>query len=285
MRTVGLLPNRDRDVARDLAHRAVAWLRSQNVAVVIPAFEAAAAGLDEFGVDDERFLAAAEVVITIGGDGTMLHAASLVYPHNIPIVGINAGHLGYLTAFEAADLDAALRDVVDASFRVTSRVVVECTLWESPSHDPVTYFGINEIVLEKLAAGNMVRIEAAINGQAFTTYAADGVIVATPTGSTAYSFSARGPIVSPTARVMVLTPVAAHMLFDRSLVLGDDESIEFVVSDERTVTLSVDGRTMAELGAGARVRCTVAAARISLVSPPDMGFHQILKAKFSLPDR
>ena len=284
MRTVGLIPNRDSPIARELAHRAAAWLRTQGVGVRIPTREADAAGLVEFGVTEDQFLRDVDVVVSLGGDGTMLHAASLVYPRDIPIVGINAGHLGYLTAFEAADLDVALQLLVDEQLCIASRVVVECAVWSQEGETPTTYFGINEIVLEKLG-GKMVRLEASINGQAFTTYAADGVIVATPTGSTAYSLSARGPIVSPTARVMVLTPVSPHMLFDRSLVLGDDEAIEFVVTDERSVALSVDGRSVAELGAGARVRCTVAGSRISLVSPTDLGFHQILKAKFSLPDR
>ena len=285
MHTVGLVPNRDRPVARELAQRAVRWLRSQDIAVRIPKPEADAADLGEFGCSSESFVEGLDLAIAIGGDGTMLHTAALVFPHDVPIVGINAGNLGYLTAFEAGDLDSALVSLSEGRFSVTPRVVIECRVEAVPNATVTTHFGFNEVVLEKLAAGRMVRLVASINDQAFTTYAADGVIVATPTGSTAYSLSARGPIVSPTARVMVLTPVSPHMLFDRSLVLGDDESLDFTVTDDRSVALSIDGRNVAELGSGARVRCTVANAPLRLVSPTDLGFHQILKAKFSLPDR
>ena len=133
--------------------------------------------------------------------------------------------------------------------------------------------------------GRLARLEVEINGTFFTTYAADGVIVATPTGSTAYSFSARGPIVSPRQRCLLLTPVSPHMLFDRSLVLAAEETLRFVVLDDRSVVLTADGRELGELAAGDAVSCRGGAlpARIVTLGPRD--FHQILKAKFGLSDR
>jgi NAD+ kinase len=130
-----------------------------------------------------------------------------------------------------------------------------------------------------------VRLGVTINGTFFTTYVADGVIVATPTGSTAYSFSARGPIVSPRQRCVLLTPVSPHMLFDRSLVLAADEELRFDVTDDRSVVLTADGRELGELAAGDIVTCAAGplAARIATLGPRD--FHQILKAKFGLSDR
>ncbi len=225
-----------------------------------------------------------DVVISLGGDGTMLHTAALVYPAPVPIVGINAGNLGYLNAYEAGELELALDRLVRGEFGVSARSMVECTVTSSgPAAG--TWHGLNEVVLEKLGAGRMVRLEVAIDDRPFTTYSADGVIVATPTGSTAYSFSARGPIVSPTARMLALTPVAPHMLFDRSLVLGADETIAFTVIDGRSVALNVDGTMRGELAAGDRVECRVATDPVNIVAAADTAFHQILKAKFSLPDR
>jgi len=147
------------------------------------------------------------------------------------------------------------------------------------------WFALNETVLEKVHSGRTARLAVEVNGTDFTTYVADGVIVATPTGSTAYSFSARGPIVSPRLRCLLLTPVSPHMLFDRSLVLAAEETLRFGVSDDRSVVLSADGRELGELAAGDSVSCTGGPrpARIVTLGPRD--FHQILKAKFGLADR
>ena len=137
------------------------------------------------------------------------------------MLGVNVGQLGYLTEVEPPDLDAALERLVAGDYQVDERMVLAIDV---TSEGPAAgrWFALNETVLEKLHTGRLARLEVEINGTFFTTYAADGVIVATPTGSTAYSFSARGPIVSPRIRCLLLTPVSPHMLFDRSLVLDAD---------------------------------------------------------------
>ncbi len=284
MQAVGLVPNRDRAVSYALVRDAAAWLGARGITVKIPTVDADALGLSEFGVATKDFVAGLDVVMSFGGDGTMLQTAALVYPAPVPILGINAGNLGYLNAFEASELEVALQLMFDGACKISPRVVVECDV-NSDGPAAGRWFGLNEIVLEKPSAGRMVQLSVAINNEAFTTYAADGVVLATPTGSTAYSFSLRGPIVSPTANVMLLTPVSPHMLFDRSLVLGGDETLEFTVIADRAVALNIDGRAIGELVPGDRVRCTIAANRINIVAAPNRAFHQILKAKFRLPDR
>jgi NAD+ kinase len=147
------------------------------------------------------------------------------------------------------------------------------------------WLALNEAVLEKCSSGHLVRLAVSINGKFFTTYAADGVIVATPTGSTAYNFSAKGPIVSPSHRCLILTPVSPHMLFHRSLVLGPEEELEFEVTSQLPVGLDLDGREVGRLSPGDSVTCTQGPrpARIMTLQPRD--FHQVLKAKFGLADR
>ncbi len=130
-----------------------------------------------------------------------------------------------------------------------------------------------------------MRVRVTINGTFFTSYEADGVIVATPTGSTAYSFSARGPIVSPRQRCMLVTPVSPHMLFDRSLVLGAEETLELTVDVERSVVLTLDGQQIGGLGPGDSVTCTGGRRSVRIVTFGSRDFHQILKAKFGLSDR
>ncbi len=284
MQAVGLVVNPERPAALALADRAAAWCSQHAISVHVAASEHGLHPTGAVVVADAEFAAGVDLVLSLGGDGTMLHTVALVYPSPVPVVGINGGQLGYLNAFEASELETALDRLMTGDFSVQARTVVECVV-ETPGQPTQRWFGLNEVVLEKPDSGRVVRLEVAINGVAFTTYAADGVIVATPTGSTAYTFSVRGPIVSPTARLLVLTPVSPHMLFDRSLVLAAEEAIQLSVIDDRSVALFVDGRRCGELGAGARVTCRVADAPASIVAPSGLGFHEILKAKFALPDR
>jgi NAD+ kinase len=144
---------------------------------------------------------------------------------------------------------------------------------------------LNEAVVEKTVSGHTIRLSAAVNGEMFTTYAADGLIVATPTGSTAYSLSARGPIVSPRQRAIVLTPVSPHMLFDRSLVLGPDEWVELTVLEGPPAALVIDGRSHGMLQPGQGIVCRAGAHDALFVTFGPRNFHQILKAKFGLADR
>lgn len=282
MRAVGLVPNTDRDVAGQTAVATVAALEQRGVEVRIPKGEAGRLGLERVGVEDTAFADGLDLVLSIGGDGTILHTVGLVHPAPVPIIGVNAGHLGYLTALEAADLDGALDRLLAGDFHVSERTMVECRIEGRAVQG--SWFGLNDVAIEKLDAGRIVRLEVAIAGAVFTTYAADGVVIATPTGTTAYTFSLRGPIVSPSAHLLVLTPVSPHMLFDRSLVVAPDEPLELTVTG-RPVALQVDGCTIADLEQGDRIVCRAADARARLVAPRDLAFHQILKAKFSLPDR
>ncbi len=151
--------------------------------------------------------------------------------------------------------------------------------------EPVEHLAFNEAVLEKTPMGHTVRLAVSVDGEFFTTYAADGLIVATPTGSTAYAFSARGPIVAPTHRALLLTPVSAHMLFDRTLVLEPSAVLRLTVDGHRTATLSVDGRNLGELREGESISCTGATRSARLVTFGPRDFLQILKAKFGLNDR
>jgi len=284
LQVVGIVPHRERPVAHDLARRAATWLRTRGLEVRVPAGDAHAAGLEELGVDDEAFPIGLDLAISLGGDGTMLRTVDLVYETGAAVLGVNVGQLGYLTEVEPADLDGSLGRLVAGDYEVDERMVLEVVV---ASAGPATgrWWALNEAVIEKEQPGRLVRLAVAINGAFFTTYAADGVIIATPTGSTAYSFSARGPIVSPRHRCLLLTPVSPHMLFDRALVLGPDEELRFTVTDARHVVLTIDGRDLGPLAPGDEVTCTGGPkpARIVTFGPRD--FHQLLKAKFGLADR
>jgi NAD+ kinase len=284
LRAVGLVPHCDRELAHELAARSARWLGDRGIEVRVPASDADAAGLAELAVADDTFAEGLDIAISLGGDGTMLRTVDKVYESGVAVFGVNVGQMGYLAEVEPADLDAVLVRLAEGDFEVVERLMLEVKV---ASDGPAAgcWWALNEAVLEKSRTGRLTRLAVAINGTPFTTYAADGVIVATPTGSTAYSFSARGPIVSPRHRCLLLTPVSPHMLFDRALVLDPEEELQFEVEEDRSVLLTLDGREVGELGAGDVVTCTGGPrpARIATFTPRD--FHQILKTKFGLADR
>jgi NAD+ kinase len=274
VRAVGLVPHPSRETAAELARHASNRLSGHGIEVRCPTG-------DDLGTLDATGL---DVVVSLGGDGTMLRAVDLAYEAGVPVLGVNVGQMGYLTEVEPADFDTALDRLVAGDYQVAERMVLEITV-ESEGAAQGRWFALNEAVLEKVHTGRLARLEVDINGTFFTTYAADGVIVATPTGSTAYSFSARGPIVSPRHRCLLLTPVSPHMLFDRSLVLAPEEILRFVVCDDHSVVLTADGRELGELAAGDAVSCHGPALPAHIVTFGPRDFHQILKAKFGLSDR
>jgi NAD+ kinase len=282
LREIGVVPHRDRPEARVLAQRVVDWCEVHGLSIRVP--ESDAAGLTQYAVPDEEFAPGLDLALSLGGDGTMLRTVDLVYEAGVPVLGVNVGQLGYLAEVDPADLDAALDRLMAGDYVVADRMMLQVTV-ESTGESAGRWWALNEAVLEKPHPGRLARLDVSINGAFFTSYAADGVIVATPTGSTAYSFSARGPIVSPRVRCLLLTPVSPHMLFDRSLVLDANEELALTVSDERPVLLTIDGRELGVLEPGSVVRCTggPGPARVVTFGPRD--FHQILKAKFGLADR
>ncbi|HEX5615552.1 MAG TPA: NAD(+)/NADH kinase [Acidimicrobiia bacterium] len=284
MKSVALVVHRERPEAHAVARTAAHWLTEHGVEVRIATDEAGIIGLDGHAVAADVLADGVDLVVSVGGDGTMLHAVQLVYPRPVPVVGVNAGQLGYLTSIELTELEPSLARLVAGDFRVSERMVLEVSVRASGvAAGP--WFALNEAVLEKVRAGHLVRLEVCVNGSPFTTYAADGVIVATPTGSTAYSFSARGPIASPALQCLLVTPVSPHMLFDRTLLLAADEQLDLVVSAERPVAFTVDGRDVGLLESGDTVTCRAASAPARIVELEPRDFHQLLKAKFELPDR
>lgn len=284
MKAVGLVPHPGRSAAIQLAGWLDDYLTEREVEVRVPRPDADSVGLGERGVDGADFAEGLDFAVSLGGDGTMLRTVDLVYPHEVPVLGVNLGQLGFLTDVEPTDLESSLDRVLRDDYEIEERMVVRLEV-ESQSGAGGSWWALNECLIEKAHSGRLVRLAVSVGGEFFTTYAADGLIVATPTGSTAYAFSARGPIISPGLRCLLVTPVSPHMLFDRSLVLRPDEDVRFEVIEEPDVGLTVDGRTLGALTAGDVVTCRAGERPARLIVFSKRHFHQMLKAKFKLPDR
>ena len=269
MSTVAAIAHHRRDDARILADDLCAWLAARGHTIA------------EHPAD-------ADLALVLGGDGTMLHAVHLLDGADVPLLGVNMGHLGYLTEVEPADVHDALERWelgADAGrWLLDTRMMLDATATDASGAEVGTWRALNEAVVDRQVAGT-IRLELHIDGSPFTTYAADGLIVATPTGSTAYSLSVRGPIVSPKHRALLVTPVAPHMLFDRTLVLDPTEEVVIEVLGDRGATIAIDGRAACDLAPGSVVRCAPSAATASLVRFGIRPHHQLLKAKFGLTDR
>jgi NAD+ kinase len=282
--SVAIVAHHDRPDAATLARAAIEWLTTRGHEGWVVPDDAAELGLGD--LVGERPLSRADLVVSLGGDGTMLRAVRQLDGASVPLLGVNLGVLGYLTEIEPPDLTRSLERFVAGreagGWHLDERMMVDATASGSVAG---RWRGLNEVVVEKHESGHTVHLLARIAGEPFTSYAADGLIVATPTGSTAYSLSARGPIVSPRHRALLLTPVSPHMLFDRALVLDPSETVEIEVDADQLAGLAVDGRMVTTLRRGDVVTCQAAAETASFVRFAPYHFHQILKRKFGLADR
>ena len=235
-------------------------------------------GLDVTPIPAER-LREIDVAMTFGGDGTILKTARLLLAYNIPILGVNMGTVGYLADTEPGELLTALKKLFAGDYKTEKRCALRI------SCDGCSYVGINEAVVARGGLSHILTINVKIDGQDIETIRADGVIVATPTGSTAYNLSAGGPIIEPQSRTFVLTPICAHSLTARPIVIGDDSVITLTVSDFRAKdarpSLDVDGKTVKNLEEKSSVDIKLAKEKMTLLRTKPTNFYKTLQGKLS----
>ncbi len=286
MAAVGIVIHRLRPEARRLAQEATGWLRARGHEVRLAPEEADELDLRDCACEPEKLAAGLDLAVSLGGDGTMLRTVEMVAPEGVPVLGVNVGHLGYLTELEPSQLAPALERFFAGNYDIEERMMLSVDI-ESPSGSlPAGMrWALNEAAMEKAGSGHTIHTAVSINETFFTTYAADGMIVATPTGSTAYAFSVRGPIVSPRQRALIITPVSAHMLFDRTLVLAQSDHVRVELLEERPAVLTVDGRHLGTMQPGDAITCSAAPHAARFVTFETRDFFNIVKTKFGLSDR
>ncbi len=228
------------------------------------------------GAAGELDAAGADLLVAIGGDGTVLQAARLALEADVPILGVNMGHVGYLAAVEPQRLREAL-EVLAGGDWVESRRMTVTASWAGG-----TATGLNDVVVEKVVSQHAVRILLDIDDRHFTTYRCDGLVIATPTGSTAYAFSAGGPMLDPELAGLVITPVAPHNVFAPTLVLPAGSQLRATAAGDRPVRVNVDGREVVGLDPGEPVEVGEGSAAIRFVVPWPRPFNQVVREKFGL---
>jgi NAD+ kinase len=224
-----------------------------------------------------------DLVVSLGGDGTMLRAAQEAHRHDALLLGVNLGTLGYLTEIDAGQAIQALDEVVNGRYRVEERMMLSCS--SSGGTTTLPAVGLNEVLIERALRNKLVRLSVRVGDERLATFGADGVIIATPTGSTAYALSAGGPIVSPRAEVLIIVPVSAHMVFSRPIVLAPDETVEVTVDGSGVqASLVLDGADGTTVDAGTSIKIERHPRPLRLVRLSGPGFLERLRSKMGLPD-
>ncbi len=287
MKTIGVVVNttrlRERPEMMAPVRDTVDTLRRQAGTVWLDVEGAKTLGLPDQARPDEDLAARADLVIAFGGDGTILRAARLAARAGVPILGVNLGGFGFLAETSTEDLPAALPDLVAGRYELDERMMLQA---EAPHVDEHALLALNDVVVTKSGVARVLRLRVLVNGEHLASYPADGVIVATPTGSTAYSLSAGGPILHPKVDALVITPICPHTFNARSVVVDRNDTVDVeltVPSGDATVT--VDGRMGFPLGDAWRVRVRRARQTTRFVRLRSSSFYGILRTKLAWGER
>lgn len=288
VRRILVLAHTGREEALIVARKVVAALHGQKLAVRVLADEA-----DELGiglgegielVDEATAADGCELVVVIGGDGTILRAAELTRESGTPLLGINLGHVGFLAEAESEDLDATIDAILERRYTAEDRLTIDVRIYQGKELVTSTW-ALNEASVEKAARQRMLEVVVEIDGRPLSRWGCDGVVCATPTGSTAYNFSAGGPVVWPGVEALLMVPISAHALFARPMVVAPDSvlAVEVLAQTQGAGVLWCDGRRTVELPPGARIEVRRGSKPVRLVRLHQAPFTDRLVAKFDLP--
>jgi NAD+ kinase len=278
MNCVAIIANTSRPRAGTAAGSAIAVLHVRGVQVVVDQATASHLPQDASGlfrvVQQADFAKLADAVITFGGDGTLLSVARLLVDADVPIMGINVGRLGFLAEFSADEVPNAIDCLLSGSYRVVDRTTLVVEFGD------VTGIAINEILVERSTEAKMISVRAHVDDHHVADYSADGVIIATPTGSTAYSLAAGGPIIAPSAAAFVITPIAPHTLTLRPLIINDDSEVRLEIMQERAkAQIVADGTVLGSIGNNEHVTIKKGVHRVRLIKRAESTYYDLLREK------
>jgi NAD+ kinase len=273
---MGFAYNPTNEAALELRERAAGWCAMH--------------GVDQWAAQAQDFetlcaeLATTDFLVVLGGDGTFLRAARAVIQVDVPLIGVNLGKVGFLSKVEASELERVLERLVGGQYAIDERMVLEARLLSEGRPDAATvHHALNDVVIARGALARVVRMDVAIGTSHLATFIADGLVVASPTGSTGYSFSAGGPIVAPDSRNLIVTPIAGYLSTIRSVVVGPDQIVRCRIVDATEAIVSIDGRDDVPIAVGDVVEVRALARPIQLVEPAgSLPFWDLFRQKVEL---
>jgi len=285
MKRIGIVAKTDRDEAKDVVGGLLRWCAARGC---VPVLDKETGSLcPDAGVQTTRkpdLPGQVDVLLVLGGDGTLLSMARLVGDLGVPILGVNLGGLGFLAALTVDELYPALESLLRDELVIEERIMLVATV-SRQGERLSEYAALNDMVITKSAMSRIIRLEVAVDGELATGYRADGLIISTPTGSTAYCLSAGGPIVYPTMDAVVLTPICSHTLTNRPIVLPASLRIEVTLATDQDVMLTADGQVGFALKPWDTVEIRRASARTRLLRPPHKHFFSVLRTKLKWGER
>ena len=277
--TIGILSRPRREQLSVVVPSLLKWLEARGIKTALDEETAAALPTGSKGQPRSAVADASQLLLVLGGDGTMLAAARLAAPRRIPILPINMGSLGFLTSFTLDELYPALEETLAGNSSISQRVMLQAELVRAGSVIE-SQSALNDVVIHKGALARMIQLELNINSDFVCRYRADGLIVSSPTGSTAYSLSAGGPIVHPAVEAFIITPICPHMLTDRPVVVRDYSQLEIKMNgDAESVYLTLDGQRGVPLEPTDILRVQRAKEHLQLIQPPKKPYFEILRNK------
>ncbi|MBI4843909.1 MAG: NAD(+)/NADH kinase [Nitrospirae bacterium] len=276
MKRVGIIAKRGVPEALEAVRDVLQWLKERKYAVTIDEKTASSLGIK--GSPAEKVPSKSDIILVFGGDGTLLSAARMVGDMGIPILGINLGTLGFITEISRNEMLMNLDKVFSGKYKLEERIRLSADVYRS-GKKAAGYSALNDVVLNKSALSRMFQLDIHINKKYVTTFKADGLIVSTPTGSTAHSLSAGGPVLYPTVESFVMTPICPHTLTSRPLVLPDDFILEAVIKSGDNVYMTLDGQVGSPLRANDRIMIKKARFTTNLVHLYDRDYFYILRSK------
>jgi NAD+ kinase len=275
---VGLFLKRQDARVRSVVCDVIPWLRSRGVEVFLDQASADQCATDVRVAPPEKLAAHVDVVIVLGGDGTLLHAARLIGANGVPILGVNLGSLGFLTEVKLDEMYAALEGLLSGQYQAEERMLLKVEVMREGKMAE-QYLALNDAVINKGALARIIELEVSVNSQPVLFTRADGLIVSTPTGSTAYSLAAGGPILYPTLDAFIIAPICPHTLTNRPVVIPDREEVEVCLRHGSDVMLTVDGQVGMPLRQQDCLRVCRAQATLKLVLPFGNTFFKLLREK------
>ncbi|WP_170270477.1 NAD(+)/NADH kinase [Heliorestis acidaminivorans] len=278
MTAIGVIMNEEKPQAHEVARKMAQWLSARGIQMGIPLTKVTEL-VNSTSHELTQKLEKLDFVVVLGGDGTLLNTARLMAPFQVPLLGVNLGRLGFLTEIEEHDLFPALDQVIAGNYTIEERMMLQAHIISEEGASPI-FYALNDVVVTKGANPRMLRVEAFVDDELVATYSSDGLIVASPTGSTAYSMSAGGPIVSPDLQAMIMTPICPHSLDARPLVISQNKVIHVTVRSPYVDGLvTVDGQPGRPLRWGESVYIQKASVTCSLIKIKNRSFFRILHEK------
>ena len=280
MRRIGIIPNTLKDEGLAMTRKVIQWFEKNDFEIFITPDIAQELKRMDLGISEQELFRNSDCVVVLGGDGTFLSVAQKAAIEEVPIIGVNLGRVGFLTDIEKETALGSFEKLVTNNYYIEERMMLQIEII-SESYETQNFIALNDISVTRDSYSRVLDYSIHINGQYADVYPADGVIVATPTGSTAYSLSAGGPIVDPQANIMLITPICPHTIYSRSIIVSDQDIVEIIVPTLQggSVGVSIDGQKVYSIREKDVIRVSKSKYRSRLLKISDHGFYDILRNK------